>query len=72
MEEIWSGVTPDDLELMDDEGILGMAAQRSILQDRDDDIENREKGHLRLRKWFAVRFHPRVKKDRSDWFSWLV
>ena len=62
VEETWSGVSPDDLELMDDEGILGMASHRSTFQDRDDEAHEWKKGHFaRPRKQFYVRNRPRVK-----------
>ena len=73
VEESWSGVSPDELELMDDEGILGMASHRSTLQDGRYEADEREKGHFsRPRKQFDVRNHPRGKTSWSGWFSWLV
>ncbi|RBR26554.1 uncharacterized protein FIESC28_00630 [Fusarium coffeatum] len=73
VEETWSGVSPDELELMDDEGILGMASQRSTLQDGDYEADEWEKGNFaRPRKQFHVRNRPRVKKSWSAWFSWLA
>jgi len=73
VEEIWSGVSPDELTLMDDEGILEMASHRSTSQDGDYEADEREKGHLsRPRKQFDVCNRPRVKKGWSGWFSWLI
>lgn len=73
VEESWSGVSPDELELTDDEGILGMASHRSTLQDGRYEADERENGHSsRPRKQFHVRNRPRELKSWSGWFSWLV